>query len=174
MGSISSSAWRTKQDMVDYLQRSDRFISGCVIKKSSVVGNHHWYLIEYEGRTTIELDVMSVFKRKGRSSNAEWGYSNMSEEHGPCEKDCPISFLKLASEPQSYAIEWRKEVLAHHDRKNKKAFVDMVVSFGGKQYQLLANLGRKGWRVLEIESNAIYRMNCRLLNKALMQTSNKF
>jgi hypothetical protein len=41
-----------------------------------------------------------------------WGYKDLDETMGPCELNCPISYIERATEPSNeYARQWRKDVL---------------------------------------------------------------
>lgn len=49
-----------------------------------------------------------------------WGYKDIDESMGPCEVNCPLSYLNLAGgDPEGYAKEWRERVRAFHAEKVK-------------------------------------------------------
>lgn len=167
MGWMSSDDWGNKKEMVEHL-RNRKFVEGVTMTKSSVVGNNHWYLLNYNGKTVICLDVMSGgFGRKG---SPEWGYKDLSEDSGPVAVNCPISFLKQASEPTGYAIAWRDRVTAYHRAKKSKptATVGMFLECGGVLYELVRNLGRRGWTVAN-PHKVEYRMSAGQVSSALMK-----
>lgn len=156
-----------KKACLSELRRPSRFAPGCELLKSSVVGNNHWYLLKCpDGRIDIGLDLMaSGYPEHG------WGYKDICEEMGPCEVNCPIGFLSLASEPRGYAVEWRKRVVEYHERRKArpKPTPNMVVEYGGHKYRLL-NVNwrgaRSGWDVLGLEDGRSYRMRAHQLSKA--------
>jgi hypothetical protein len=113
MGWLFCSSVKTKAEMIARLTRAERFDAGFELLKSTAVRNNHWYLIrrKEDGLISIGLDKMESGGREG------WGYKDMSEFSGPCEKDCPLSFLDAASEPTGYAVAWREKVRKHHAEK---------------------------------------------------------
>jgi hypothetical protein len=157
--SFACSPRHGKKELVQQLRDQTRFSPGYKMLKSQVVGNHFWYLMETpDGRTTIGLDLMAGGGHQGMG----WGYKGIHEEMGPCEHDCPLSYLEQASEPVGYAIEWRQEVRAYHaKRKAAKPHAGLVVEYCGNRYMLVSSAGpRKGWRVIGADG-ATYRMRAK-------------
>lgn len=84
----------------------------------SARGNRLWAVREYErdGKTVRYIALFLL-----GASRDGWGYKPMDETVGPCEKDCPLSFLDMASpDPPGYAKQWREEVRAYHAAKRAK------------------------------------------------------
>lgn len=156
----------TKEQLLERLRASSRFTEGHELLHSSVVGNNHWYLMKNHstGLIFIGLDKMAA-----GGKDEGWGYKDMSEFYGPCEVNCPLSFLARASEPTGYAIEWREKVRAYHaKRKVKKGLCQgSVVKYGGHDYRLMNPAGpRKGWNVYRVSDNVPFRMNAQQLSRA--------
>jgi hypothetical protein len=157
---------KTKAQLLEELRESDRFTKPWVILHSSVVGNNHWYLLHNPEtkQVNIGLDMLSA-----GGKDEGWGYKPLTENCGPCEVNCPLTFLARASEPTGYAIEWREKVRAHHaKRKEKKGLcTGSVVKYGGHDYRLLHPAGpRKGWNVRRVLDDHPFRMNAQQLSRA--------
>ena len=57
--------------------------------------------------------------QRGAKDYPGWGYKGMDETQGPCEKDCPVSYLDEADGPMGgFAVEWRE---ACRERAAKRA-----------------------------------------------------
>ena len=57
-----------------------------------------------------------VFLLRRNGSPAEWGYKDVSEDMGPCEINCPLSYLDMApldADSRGYQVEWRERVKAY-------------------------------------------------------------
>ena len=169
MGWCYSTQWRSREQLVSYLSDPSRFADSQIHLKSSVVGNNHWYLAKDKksGEIWIGLDAM----RSGREDG--WGYKSMDATCGPVEVNCPISFLKAASEPRPGGFEkpWRERVIAYHESKKRKAKRKLepgvVVQYGGTDYALQESAGpRRGWYVNRISDNRQFRMNAKQLGQA--------
>ena len=77
--------------------------------KSCVRGNVMWAVQESgkPGETRKFVACYLLAKHGGDT----WGYKDMDETMGPCDINCPVSYLDLADEPtEKFAIEWRKKV----------------------------------------------------------------
>jgi hypothetical protein len=102
-----------REGLLKRLREPSRYGSGKLIK-SSAVGNNHWYVAESSnGERFIGLDLM-----KGGGRESGWGYKDLCESMGPCEVNCPLSFLELAPVPDGeYAAGWREKVREYHAAK---------------------------------------------------------
>lgn len=153
-----------KAACVAQLRSPNRFGLGWELLRSSVVGNHHWYLVKRpDGKTTIGLDLLA-----GGGRGAGWGYKAMGEECGPFYYDCPLGYLNQVSDTDNTrATEWRLKVREHHAKKTShQARAGQVVSYGGDTYTLIAPAGpRKGW-VVDSSTGCRYRMNAKQLARA--------
>ena len=157
-----------KKELVAELRDPIRFGEHQTLLRSSVVGNHHWFLMHNAetGRTIIGLDLMqSGGKTEG------WGYKSMSEHSGPYVYDCPLSFLAEASEATGYAIEWREKVRAHHAAKKARPVpaAGLEVDVFGRIFRLTAPAGlRRGWLCVEPATGNYYRLSAANLAKATL------
>lgn len=146
-----------RAELITKLRAPGYLSQGYEMLESSARGNNFWFLMRNpDGRVTIGLTLM-----KGGGRNSGWGEKGISEEMGPCELNCPLSYLDKASAPEGYAIEWREKVRAYHAAKQNrpKATAGAVVRFCEHEYKLIEPAGpRKGWRVVRVSDGAKYRM----------------
>ena len=152
-----------KKELVKQLRDKTRFSLGYVMIKSTVVGNHFWYLMQTpDGRITIGLDLMAGGGKQGMG----WGYKGIHEEMGPCEHDCPLSYLDQASAPEGYAIEWREEVRKYHANKVKPAS-GLYISYGQHVYRLDKPFApRRGWWAYRIDDGSPWRLKAKQIANA--------
>ena len=133
-----------------------------------LVGNHLWQVTrrKRDGHKGIHLCLL-----KGGGKGSGWGYKALSESSGPVYHDCPVTLLAMCDPPQSeYATKWREAVMAWHAKRKAapKPSVGLIVPYNGKRYQLVEPIGgRKGWVVVELETNQNYRMASQILAAAL-------
>lgn len=157
----------TKEELLVRLRSPSRFVEGCELLQSSVVGNNHWYLLKDKtGLISIGLDKMAA-----GGKNEGWGYKDMSEFCGPVEVNCPLGFLAKASPPTGYAIEWREKVRAYHaKRKEKKTLTPgIVLKYGPHCYRLDRPAGaRKGWNVYRLSDSMSFRMSAKQVCAAVV------
>ncbi|MQA40635.1 hypothetical protein [Rugamonas aquatica] len=168
MGWSYSQFWRSRNDVVEYLRRPERFQGRQLMLQSALVGNHHWYLAKGvdEGPAWIGLDLLAGSGRL----NQGWGYKSLSEAQQPFETDCPLALLNRAGPPCERAAAWRALVREYHVQKAQRRRPEhgLVVRLGAHRYELLRNLGgRKGWMVLRLPDRTSFRMTGRQLATAL-------
>jgi len=165
MGTTFCSEWRTKAQLVAYLNTS--LSPGYTLIKHSVVGNHLWQLFSRpDGTRLIGLCLMSSGGRHG------WGYKGVNETAHPHYYDCPMSLLNAAHPAQNdSSAEWRKRVIAHHEWKRKlkdsPAKAGLVVPYGPHSYRLTRDLARRGWMASRLPDGAIFRMTSRQVKEGL-------
>ena len=133
MGWCFSASWKTRDDMLAYLRRPERFAPNYELIKSSPRGNNHWYVAKRRdtGALWIGLDLM----KGGTRRDPGWGYKDLDETGGPVETNCPISLIKmvLPYPTNDWGREWRQRALAAAEAKKaapRKA-VGTVVKYGG-------------------------------------------
>lgn len=142
---------------------------GYTLLQTSVVGNNFWYLY----RNPDNRDVIGLCLMQSGGRNSGWGYKGIDEEWGPTEVNCPLTLLKLASEPRGHAVEWRERVRAYHAAKKArpKWAPGMRVKYGDVLYTL-ENPDfrgvRYGWTV-HGDSGQRYRMRAHQLARAEVQ-----
>lgn len=156
--------WKTKLDLIKHCEGSTFYTPGYKALKHRLLRNNHWTLLERpDGSITISLEMLS-------HDGGDWGYKGVSEDMGPYQLDCPISFLQQASDPQSeYAKEWREKVMAaHQDKRSRPDYsANQVWALNGKEYRLTERAGgRKGWIGILIETGVRFRIPFVHLSKA--------
>jgi hypothetical protein len=73
-------------------------------------------------RRIISCDVMQYWKTEYGSG---WAVKSMDETFGPCHYHCPLSYLDMASGPNSFEDHrfvkgWRETVRSYHAKKKEK------------------------------------------------------
>lgn len=147
-----------KKALIAELTAPNALSPGYTMLRSMIVGNNHWYTYSSpDGSIAIGLNLMA-----GGGRIMGWGYKGISEDMGPCEKNCPLSLLNACTEPRGYAIEWRERVRAYHAAKKTKPAITegSVIQFGAHCYKLLHRQAnpRKGWVAERVSDSARYRM----------------
>ena len=156
---------RSRQAMLTYLRRSTRLVDHWEVLKSTAVGNNHWYLYRNKetGRVSIGLDLMAGGGKDG------WGYKDLSEDYGPGQVNCPLSYLDQASEAVGYAIEWRQKVRAFHARRAERPTLaaGLHIIYGEAEFKLLKSAGpRRGWNVERTSDGRQFRMKAAQLARS--------
>jgi len=164
MGWVFCDKWTTKNLVVQYLKSSNRF-EGQLIK-STMVGNHHWYIVENNQERYIGLDVL-------KCERGVYGYKDMCESMSPFHYDCPLGYFNLVPKvPNEFAVEWREKVKKHHANKKeirgRQYAVGDVYLYGNNKYRLstLATSGKK-WIVESLTNGMRYSMSITRLNQAM-------
>jgi hypothetical protein len=147
--------WSTKQELIKHLQEKSSYSKGFRPIKHSLIGNNHWTLLRTpEDKITIALELISC-------DQGQYGYKGISEDMGPTQINCPLSFVNAADDTDSpYAKEWREKVRNFHQRKKSRPSYSSGQKwlFGGKKYRLLESAGkRKGWLATEMCSGQVFR-----------------
>ena len=164
----------TKRELFKRLSRPDSFNQERVeLMKNTLVGEHHWYLIKMveSGKVSIGLNLFDC-------DGGEWGYKSMSEECGPYYYDCPLGFLKEASETScETTLEWRENVRKFHAEKKSKANRSSalkagdVIDYFGDVFELVYKRGpRKGWNVSRKSSGQLFSMSSKQINESVILT----
>lgn len=135
----------TKDEAVrDCLAQADRFAE---VLAHRVVGKCLWLVArhrdpQYNQEAWIGLSLIEV---KGDLVYVK----DLDESVGPLYWNCPLAFLDKAGKPhpESHAVKWREQVRKWHaERAARRALKPgTVIEYGNAQYELLENLGRKGW-----------------------------
>lgn len=121
-----------------------------VAEKKFFSGNDLWVLFARQSKhasTDVERFIM-LFKIS-RWGQGNWAYKPISEDMGPLEHSCPLSFLDAAQHPHPSGYpegwhDWRAAVRAHHARRNQKVAVGQVVKLtNNKEYKVTKIHGRR-------------------------------
>lgn len=170
MGWLFMSEHKTKESLVAYLKSPSRMGPNYEVLASTVRGNRHWYVAQYQKDDKpvrfIGLDLM-----ESGGAGEGWGYKDMDESVGPYYFDCPMSYLDMVRdwEPVGSAAKWRESVRAWHAKRAEKKAVlapGVVVQYGGHRYRLDRPAGpRKGWVVTQTVTGTVYRMTAPQINQ---------
>lgn len=160
---------RSRQAMLTYLRRSTRLVDHGEVLRSTAVGNNHWYLYRNKetGRVSIGLDLMAGGAKDG------WGYKDLSEDYGPGQVNCPLSYLDQASEAVGYAVEWRQKVREFHAKRAERPTlaVGLRLIYADVEFRLLKSAGlRLGWNVVRISDGRQFRMKAVQLARSQVVT----
>ncbi len=155
--------------MLTYLRRSTRLVDHGEVLRSTAVGNNHWYLYRNKetGRVSIGLDLMAGGAKDG------WGYKDLSEDYGPGQVNCPLSYLDQASEAVGYAVEWRQKVREFHAKRAERPTlaVGLRLIYADVEFRLLKSAGlRLGWNVVRISDGRQFRMKAVQLARSQVVT----
>ena len=136
----------TRESLIAYLRRPERFGGKLELVRSCVKGNHHWYLLRIKA---TRLHVIGLDLMQGTRGEASWGYKDMDESVAPFYYDVPISYLDApADETVGSAAEWRACVRRYHVEQKQKinpAAGGIVRSGDGREFTLRYPLTRAAW-----------------------------
>jgi len=174
MGWLVFSEYKTREDMVGHIRRSLTY-NGQVVKQSSAVGNTFWALVDLpDGRGAV---VARYLLQGSQPHSPGWGYKGLPHREG---LDCPVAYLrKLPATTDEAELEWRDAVRAHHAGKvalkTQRATLTpgRELTYNGKQYRLIESLRGRGWSVLCLADDKVYRMSVKQLNQALLALKEK-
>ena len=102
-----------------------------------------------------------------------WGYKDLSEDYGPGQVNCPLSYLDQASEAVGYAIEWRQNVRRFHAQRAERPTLTagLRVIYGEAEFKLLKSAGpRRGWNVERVSDGRQFRMKAVQLTRSQVAT----
>lgn len=108
-------SWRTLADVHNYVTRPRENGTKVVAKCAKDYGRRLWTVFERpDGVRFICLFLCNRHKDDGLWTA---GYKDITEDIGPSEVDCPLSYLTLApyrEECGRYSKDWREKVRAYH------------------------------------------------------------
>lgn len=126
MGWLQDISGKTLKDMIeDYTRESEgrRLLKKC-FKGNPAFSGVLWTVWEIDckdgvTRRIIGCDIMQYWRTK---SDNGWAVKSLDETAGPYYHHCPLSYLKIASGPnsfedKSYAKDWRERVRDYHAKK---------------------------------------------------------
>ena len=133
----------TRKELADHLIRGN----GVHTLKHCWVGNNLWTVQEVEqnqellGRTATRFVCLYLIKGRNYSRDG-WGYKGVSEDMGPSETSCPLSYIELVEAhekehgyaPVGYAAEWRQRVRERVARSKRKLEVGQRIRLYGHEY----------------------------------------
>ena len=112
--------------MTDYLKKMFTWESETHthrVLESSLVRFHTWYAaverIEKGSNSREVIAVVTLGSNHPRSG--EFSYKDMSEDAGPCERECPEKILKLlTATTNQYATRWRADCWQNINNRKKR------------------------------------------------------
>ena len=109
MSWMYSSSWFSKKEIVRHILDDDTWHKPI---KHSLRGNHLWVVFENTNpeRPPDEHGRYICLFLLASQRNYGWGYKDITENMGPHEIDCPVSFFDLVPDPGSFATKWRAKV----------------------------------------------------------------
>lgn len=159
----------TREDLLSHLRKS-LVTGGRTILRSSAVGNNFWGLLCLPDASKV---VVHAILQGGTRTSPGWGYKELSHRDG---NDCPVDYLRfLPDTMDARELEWRESVRAHHRKQTEMRKLKAglkpgaVLKLGGKQYQLDASLGSRGWEVTCLDDGQRYRMPAKHVTKAIQE-----
>lgn len=145
-----STGFDSRSEVVETVTKgweNDMQTTTCIKKFFS--GNNLWMVFERVSKaapTDVERFIVVALIRcwKVQGGGMDWGYKDVSEEMGPCEVSCPLSFLDMVKDPGGYATAWREKVRAAHAVKTQKLTLgDTVTLTNARQYRITKIIGRR-------------------------------
>lgn len=111
--------YETKAELIREVTRESRNEkTRHTVLAKAVRGNNLWTVMEIEDFTTGKMfRIIVLFLIQGGAG--DWGYKDISEDMGPLEVNCPLSYLDMASpssEIKGCSKDWRDKVRSHHAR----------------------------------------------------------
>lgn len=138
--------------------------------KHTVTGANLW---KVQRRTIdgVETDRYIALDLIGTHGGYGWGYKDLDESVGPCEVNCPLSYLDGLPEPiNEWAREWRDRVRAFHaERKKQRDLAKSLapgdsVTIYGKEYVVYhGDQPRGSLTVKSKENGMIYKARAKQL-----------
>ena len=123
-------AWETRDERWNVTMRGR-------VLKSAMVGSTYYAAVEItHPQKGYRKVIAAVFLTCGRTRHdgTVWGYKDMDETMGPCERECPVSILNLLTPTDSkWANEWREDCrknAAEKARRRKVAAKPVPIPLG--------------------------------------------
>lgn len=166
MGWLFSPRWGNREELRHHLVAEN----GVNVLKSCWKGNNLWAVQEYtykEGPETGKtVRYICLYLCQNGGENQGWGYKDVSEDMGPYQTNCPVSYIELVEaherehgyEPTSYAPEWRAKVREGVAKRQRKLNVGDKIKLYGHEYTVGKYLGRRGYLI----QNSMYDYRMRL------------
>ena len=136
----------------------NHLVSGNGVKtlKHCFKGNNMWAVQEYhrEGMAhPVRFVCLYMLRGNPRVKNDPygWGYKDVSEDMGPCQLSCPVSYIELVEshekefgyEPTGYAAEWRERVRTAAAKRSLKLVEGQRIKLYGNEYTVGQKVGRR-------------------------------
>lgn len=183
------SGWQTRGELVRHLKEgtSRRFMpvddkpygvrrAGWYehrVLASCCVGNNMWSVHRIT-REYAESETAPVTERKESTfivlfliqkfPGGVWGYKDIEESMGPCEVNCPLSYLDMAPEPDGeYGRNWRERVRAFQAKRGMKLSIGLRVKLRSSSVPVVTIVSLKPLRG-QTDTGMVYRVPRKLLD----------
>jgi hypothetical protein len=156
----------TKKHITDKLLNPASWAAGTELLAHCSVGSHFWQVIKPSDDAPVIVVTLIAYDRRDRC----YGTKGLDESCGPSAADCPLTFLDMAPEANSYG--WRDRVRAYHAARRvtaaKPAPVSgMVLRYDGTEYRLTSPAGpRKGWYAERVRDGMRFRLKAGQVTQA--------
>lgn len=114
-----------------------------VAEKKFFSGNDLWVLFAKQSKhASTDVERFIVLFKISRWGAGDWAYKPISEDMGPLEHSCPVSFLEAAQHPHPNGYpegwhDWRAAVREYHARRNQKIEVGQIIKLtNGREYKI--------------------------------------
>lgn len=161
MGWLYSSSWDSATSVRNHVREQITQCGHEIVKDATTkYGRNYWAAIKLKGTNEITI-VHCLFNGDKRDGYPCWGYKDMDESAGPCEKDCPLSLLDLCTDPPpGFAVEWRAEVRAYHAKRIAQLQVSKAITVGSRVW-LRHNHKLNPFVIRRIEGQKLYGVDCK-------------
>lgn len=142
---------------------------------TALVGFREFYAavehVKVDGARGVWCAVLKVSWHPGDHYNC--CVKSMSEHDDPYFHRCPEKILKLLTplpDSESNAKEWREKCWANINHKKAVKKTGDLIRFWGFTYELGEDLGRRGFRVRDVNTGQEYRMKLHQVKQAALIT----
>ena len=139
-----------------------------VAEKKFFSGNNLWVLFAKQSKhSSTDVERFIVLFKISRWGANDWAYKPISEDMGPYDYTCPLSFLDAAQHPHPNGYpegwsDWRAAVRAYHARKFQKLVVGQVVKLTNAIEYRITQVGHKVMGV-SLKDGLLYRIPRKML-----------
>jgi hypothetical protein len=147
-----------KQHVIDELLSPGYWKAGTKLLAHRSVGNNFWQVLQNGDDAPIIVVTLIQYAAADRC----FGTKGLQECSGPVAVNCPLAFLDMAPEANSYG--WRDRVRAYHVLRAERAAQPKptpgtIVRLYGVDYRLTAPAGpRRGWYVARVDDGVQFRL----------------
>ena len=121
-----------------------------------------WEVTEPEEkvRRYIGCDLLACQRGHG------WGYKEMCESMGPYYYSCPLAYLDMVPVANE---EWRVQVRAYHEARNRQVNIGDVLVFEGLPIPEARIIAKRGRSLIGVYGGYSYRLSLRTLARVVDQ-----
>lgn len=150
----------------------NHLISGNGVRtlKNCFVGNNMWAVQEYQREGMLfPVRFICLYMLQGspkiKNDPYNWGYKDVSEDMGPYQLSCPLSYIELVEahekehgyETTDYALAWRQSVRERVAKSRRKFESGTKVKLYGRDYTVEGKYPNGQYRVCD-DNGCAYRL----------------